>query len=91
MRQPLPPASRQPRALRGGRGVRRGAARLLHLPDRATTCPPGVRAIIVALVPMFVLPMALALGFERPDAAAGARGAARRRRGGADRAARAPA
>jgi drug/metabolite transporter (DMT)-like permease len=28
--------------------------------------PAGVRAIILALVPMFVLPMALVLGFERP-------------------------
>jgi drug/metabolite transporter (DMT)-like permease len=33
----------------------------------ADDLPAGVRAIIVALVPMFVLPMALALGFERPD------------------------
>lgn len=29
--------------------------------------PAGVRAILLALVPMCVLPMALALGFERPD------------------------
>jgi drug/metabolite transporter (DMT)-like permease len=28
--------------------------------------PAGVRAIIIAMVPMFVLPMALAMGFERP-------------------------
>ena len=27
-----------------------------------------MRSIIIAIVPMFVLPMALALGFERPDA-----------------------
>ena len=33
----------------------------------ADDLPAGVRAIIVALVPMFVLPMALVLGFERPD------------------------
>jgi drug/metabolite transporter (DMT)-like permease len=33
----------------------------------AATLPAGIRAIIIALVPMFVLPMALALGFERPD------------------------
>jgi drug/metabolite transporter (DMT)-like permease len=30
--------------------------------------PAGVRAIVIALVPMFVLPMALAIGFERPEA-----------------------
>ncbi len=34
----------------------------------AALLPAGVRAIIIALVPMFVLPMALAIGFERPDA-----------------------
>jgi drug/metabolite transporter (DMT)-like permease len=34
----------------------------------ANPLPAGIRAIIVALVPMFVLPMALACGFERPDA-----------------------
>jgi drug/metabolite transporter (DMT)-like permease len=34
----------------------------------AAALPAGIRAIIIALVPMFVLPMALALGFERPDA-----------------------
>ena len=34
----------------------------------AVDLPAGVRAIIIAMVPMFVLPMALALGFERPDA-----------------------
>jgi drug/metabolite transporter (DMT)-like permease len=33
----------------------------------AADLPAGVRAIVVALVPMFVLPLALALGFERPD------------------------
>lgn len=33
----------------------------------AAALPAGIRAIIVALVPMFVLPMALAMGFERPD------------------------
>ena len=33
----------------------------------AADLPAGVRSIIVALVPMFVLPMALAAGFERPD------------------------
>ncbi|MER2510332.1 MAG: DMT family transporter [Amaricoccus sp.] len=34
----------------------------------AAWLPGGVRAIIVAAVPMFVLPIALAVGFERPDA-----------------------
>ena len=34
----------------------------------AVDLPAGIRSIIVALVPMFVLPMALAAGFERPDA-----------------------
>ncbi len=34
----------------------------------AAELPAGVRSIILAIVPMFVLPMALALGFERPDA-----------------------
>lgn len=34
----------------------------------ARDLPAGVRAIIVALTPMFVLPLALALGFEQPDA-----------------------
>ena len=29
--------------------------------------PGGVRAICIAIVPMFVLPMALILGFEKPD------------------------
>lgn len=33
----------------------------------AGVLPAGVRAIIIASVPMFVLPMALALGMERPD------------------------
>lgn len=33
----------------------------------AAHLPAGVRAIVIALVPMFVLPMALAMGFERPD------------------------
>ncbi|MFO1141539.1 MAG: DMT family transporter [Amaricoccus sp.] len=33
----------------------------------AAALPAGVRAIIIASVPMFVLPMALALGMERPD------------------------
>ena len=47
----------------------------------AAALPAGVRSIIIAMIPMFVLPMALAMGFERPDAAARARGAARRRRG----------
>ena len=50
----------------------------------AAALPAGVRSIIIAMIPMFVLPMALAMGFERPDAAAGARGAARRRRDRAD-------
>ena len=34
----------------------------------AAELPAGVRSIIIAIVPMFVLPIALALGFERPDA-----------------------
>ncbi|MBA3324980.1 MAG: DMT family transporter [Rhodobacteraceae bacterium] len=34
----------------------------------AAELPAGVRAIILAIVPMFALPMALALGFERPQA-----------------------
>jgi len=34
----------------------------------AAELPAGVRSIIIAIVPMFVLPMALALGLERPDA-----------------------
>lgn len=34
----------------------------------AAALPAGVRAIIIAMVPMFVLPMALLMGFERPDA-----------------------
>lgn len=34
----------------------------------AADLPAGVRALILAIVPMFVLPIALALGFERPDA-----------------------
>ena len=34
----------------------------------AAHLPAGVRAIIVASVPLFVLPIALFLGFERPDA-----------------------
>lgn len=33
----------------------------------AAHLPAGVRAIIIAMVPMFVLPMALAMGFERAD------------------------
>ncbi len=53
----------------------------------ADDLPAGVRAIIVALVPMFVLPMALALGFERPDPRRAVGRAARGGRGGADRAA----
>lgn len=34
----------------------------------AVDLPAGVRAILIALTPMFVLPMALALGFERLEA-----------------------
>jgi drug/metabolite transporter (DMT)-like permease len=34
----------------------------------AALLPAGVRSLIIAVVPMFVLPIALALGFERPDA-----------------------
>jgi drug/metabolite transporter (DMT)-like permease len=34
----------------------------------AAHLPAGVRGILIAMVPMFVLPMALVLGFERPDA-----------------------
>ncbi|MBP7001351.1 DMT family transporter [Amaricoccus sp.] len=34
----------------------------------AALMPAGVRSILIAIVPMFTLPMALALGFERPDA-----------------------
>ena len=34
----------------------------------ARDLPAGVRSLIIAVVPMFVLPMALVLGFERPDA-----------------------
>jgi drug/metabolite transporter (DMT)-like permease len=33
----------------------------------ADELPAGVRSLIIAIVPMFVLPMALALGFEKPD------------------------
>ncbi len=33
----------------------------------AAEIPAGVRSIIIAIVPMFALPMALAAGFERPD------------------------
>lgn len=33
----------------------------------AVALPAGVRAIIIAMVPMFVLPMAILAGFERPD------------------------
>lgn len=33
----------------------------------AAALPAGVRSIIIAMIPMFVLPMALAMGFERPD------------------------
>jgi drug/metabolite transporter (DMT)-like permease len=33
----------------------------------AAHLPAGIRAIIIAMVPMFVLPLALLLGFERPD------------------------
>lgn len=33
----------------------------------AVDLPAGVRAIIIAVVPMFALPIALAAGFERPD------------------------
>jgi drug/metabolite transporter (DMT)-like permease len=33
----------------------------------AAELPAGVRALVIAVVPMFALPMALALGFERPD------------------------
>jgi drug/metabolite transporter (DMT)-like permease len=34
----------------------------------ASELPAGVRAIVLAIVPMFALPIALAAGFERPDA-----------------------
>lgn len=34
----------------------------------AVDLPAGVRSILIAIVPMFTLPMALAMGFERPDA-----------------------
>jgi drug/metabolite transporter (DMT)-like permease len=34
----------------------------------AAGLPAGVRSLVVAIVPMFVLPLALALGFEKPDA-----------------------
>lgn len=34
----------------------------------AAWLPAGVRAIIIAAVPMFALPMAIAIGAERPDA-----------------------
>jgi drug/metabolite transporter (DMT)-like permease len=34
----------------------------------AAALPAGLRAVILAIVPIFVLPMALVLGFERPDA-----------------------
>ncbi len=34
----------------------------------AADLPAGVRSLIIAVAPMFVLPMALALGLERPDA-----------------------
>jgi drug/metabolite transporter (DMT)-like permease len=34
----------------------------------ARDLPAGVRSLIIAIVPMFVLPIALVLGFERPDA-----------------------
>ena len=40
----------------------------------AADLPAGVRSIIIAIVPMFVLPMALLLGIERPDARARAPG-----------------
>ncbi|MBP7241656.1 DMT family transporter [Amaricoccus sp.] len=33
----------------------------------AALMPAGVRSILIAVVPMFTLPMAIALGFERPD------------------------
>ena len=33
----------------------------------AAALPAGVRSIIIAMIPMFVLPMAIAMGFERPD------------------------
>lgn len=33
----------------------------------AALMPAGVRSILIAIVPMFTLPMAVALGFERPD------------------------
>lgn len=33
----------------------------------AAWMPAGVRSILIAIVPMFTLPIALALGFERPD------------------------
>lgn len=33
----------------------------------AAELPAGVRAIIISIVPMFVLPLALLLGFERPS------------------------
>jgi drug/metabolite transporter (DMT)-like permease len=34
----------------------------------AVDLPAGVRSILIALTPMFVLPLALLLGFERPEA-----------------------
>ena len=34
----------------------------------AADLPAGVRSLIIAVVPMFTLPIALLLGFERPDA-----------------------
>lgn len=37
----------------------------------ADEIPAGVRALVIALVPMFALPLALAFGFERPDARRG--------------------
>jgi drug/metabolite transporter (DMT)-like permease len=33
----------------------------------AVDIPAGVRSVIIAIVPMFVLPLALAVGLERPD------------------------
>lgn len=67
MRQPLP-------SPRGRLGLFAGVAVFgAVLPGyftflTAAWMPAGVRSILIAVVPMFTLPMALALGFERPDA-----------------------
>lgn len=66
-RQPLPP-------LRGNLGLFAAVSGFgAVIPGfftflTAAALPAGVRAIIIAMVPMFVLPMALVMGFERPDA-----------------------